>query len=367
MIRTLSLNMTAAKCVVFITIIAAVLILPASAMAKTAMIETPLGNIEIELLEEDAPNTVANFLEYIENDKYVNSFIHRSARYPDNSPFVIQGGGFTITGPNTAPGIVAFPPVANEFKISNTRGTVAMARLGGQPDSATSQWFINLADNSENLDNVDSGFTVFARVVGDGMQVADAISELPITVASSPFQELPTIDYTAPDPVLEENLVMTAISTSSSPPNPQPFVMNPGLNDAWYNPLTDGQGFFITVFPDKGLVSLAWFTYDTDLPAPDESANLGDPGHRWLTAIGPIVGDMAVMNIDIVTGGQFDSDTEVDHTTPVGSEGTITLSFENCSSGLVEYDITSINQQGSVPIERVVDDNVMLCETLTGE
>jgi len=59
------------------------------------------------------------------------------------------------------------------------------------------------------------------------------------------------------------------------------------LNDAWYNPETDGQGFFITVFPDLGFLSLAWFTYDTELPAEDAEANLGDAGHRWITALGP--------------------------------------------------------------------------------
>ncbi len=361
MLRTLSLNMTVTKCLLFITIIAAVLILPASAMARTAMIATPLGNIEIELLEEDAPNTVANFLEYIENDKYVNSFIHRSV-----SGFVIQGGGFIITGPNTTPGIVAFPPVANEFKISNTRGTIAMARRGGQPDSATSQWFINLADNSQNLDSVDGGFTVFARVVGDGMQVADAISELPITAGNPPFQERPTINFTPGDPVLEENLVTTAIS--SEPPLVEaPFVMNPGLNDAWYNPLTDGQGFFVTVFPDLGVVNLAWFTYDTQLPADDASANLGDAGHRWITALGTFDGNTAVLNIDIASGGLFDDPTTVQHTDPVGSAGTITLTFEDCASGFIEYDIPSIGQQGSIVVQRIANDNIALCEALSGE
>jgi cyclophilin family peptidyl-prolyl cis-trans isomerase len=334
------------------------MITPVTALATNVLIKTPLGDIEIELLEEDAPNTVANFLRYVDNNSYNNSFFHRSV-----PGFVIQGGGFTYLNGN-APGIVAFPPVANEFNISNTRGTVAMARRSGQPDSATSQWFINLADNSDNLDNVDGGFTVFAKVVGNGMQVADAIAALDITVANPPFEELPTINYTVGNPVLESNLVMTEISRVS---DPGAFVMNAGLNDAWYNPVTDGQGFFVTVFPDLGVVSLAWFTYDTDLPTQDESANLGDPGHRWLTALGNINGDTAVLNIDIATGGLFDTATVVEHTDPVGSDGTITLSFEDCNTGLVEYDIPSINQQGSVPIQRVDTDNVEVCEALRGE
>ena len=56
--------------------------------------------------------------------------------------------------------------------------------------------------------------------------------------------------------------------------------INAGLNDAWFNPDTDGQGFFIGVFPDLGVASLAWFTYDTELPDEGASANLGDAGHR---------------------------------------------------------------------------------------
>jgi cyclophilin family peptidyl-prolyl cis-trans isomerase len=335
------------------------------AMADTVLIETPLGDIEIELLTEDAPNTVANFLRYIESGKYTKSFLHRSV-----PGFVLQGGGFTFDGINSN-FIFTFEPIENEFKVSNTRGTVAMAKIAGSPDSATSQWFINLTDNSESLDNSNGGYTVFARVIGNGMQVADAVGQLAIM----PFPkhpELPVIDYTIDDFnndkfVTEANLVMTNVSKKDVTTEPENFVMNPGLNDAWFNPITEGQGFFITVFPNLNFVSLAWFTYDTDLPAEDETANLGSPGHRWLTAIGPIEGDTAVLNIDIATGGLFDTATEVEHTDPPGSEGTITLTFSDCNSGLVEYDIPSIDRQGSVPIERVAGDNITLCETLAGE
>jgi len=145
------------------------------------------------------------------------------------------------------------------------------------------------------------------------------------------------------------------------------FQINAGLNDAWYNPTTDGQGFFITVFPDRGTVSLAWFTYDTALPAEGAQANLGDPGHRWITAIGPITGNQAVMSIDITSAGLFDTASAVEHTDPEGADGTITLTFENCNSAIVEYDITSIARQGSVPIQRVANDNILLCETLNAE
>lgn len=342
-------------------IIAGLIALPLSASAKNVIIVTPLGEIELELLEADAPNTVANFLRYIENDRYEKTFIHRSV-----PGFVIQGGGYRFIN-GGAPGVELYESIDNEFKVSNTRGTVAMAKRGGDPDSANSQWFINLDDNT-SLDSNNGGFTVFARVVGNGMDVADAIAALPRVNAQGPFTEMPVIDYSSGDPILEENLVMTAVSVKDDNTGQPPvFAMNAGLNDAWFNPNTDGQGFFITVFPDLNAVNLAWFTYDTELPAQDAVSNLGDAGHRWLTAIGPIDGNTAVLNINMPSGGLFDTATEVQHTDPPGSDGTITLTFTDCSSGLVEYDIPSINQTGSVPIQRIAGDNIALCETLSQE
>jgi len=136
--------------------------------------------------------------------------------------------------------------------------------------------------------------------------------------------------------------------------------MNAGLNDAWFNPATDGQGFFITVFPDLGLVSLAWFTYDTEPPAMGATANLGDPGHRWLTALGSINGNQSEMTIDITSGGIFDTATTITQV----QDGTIILTFEDCNAATVEYNIPSINQSGIVPIQRVASDNIALCEAL---
>jgi len=330
------------------------LLLPTSALATNVMIATPLGNIEIELLEDDAPNTVANFLEYVDSGRYEQTFMHRS-----DPGFIIQGGGFAFDADlGTAPGIPTLPAIVNEFKVSNTRGTLAMAKSGGNPDSATSQWFINLADNSANLDGQNGGFTVFAKVVGDGMQVADAIADLQIINAGGAFAELPVINFTG-GTLVESNLVMTDISRTDGPVI-EPFVMNAGLNDAWFNPLTNGQGFFVTIFPDRQDVFLSWFTFDTELPAEDAPANLGDAGHRWLTAFGSIDGNRSEMTVSITSGGLFDSNAE----TSGVEDGTIILTFEDCATGMVEYDIPSINSQGSVPIQRIALDNQALCEAL---
>lgn len=164
--------------------------------------ETSLGDFEVELFNDDAPLTVANFLNYVEDDDYVDSIFHRSV-----NDFVVQGGGFTWPGFEDVP---TDPPVQNEYWTENVRGTISMAKLGGDPDSATSQWFFNLVDNP-SLDTQNGGFTVFGQVLGDGMDVIDAIAAVPIYDKSdlgTAFGELPLIDYTPDDAVLRENLVI---------------------------------------------------------------------------------------------------------------------------------------------------------------
>lgn len=139
--------------------------------------------------------------------------------------------------------------------------------------------------------------------------------------------------------------------------------INAGLNDAWYNPATDGQGFLITVFPDIQEMFVAWFTYDTERPPEDVTAMLGEPGHRWLTAQGPYEGDTANLTIFVTEGGVFDS-AEPATSTDLEGDGILTLEFADCSEGLVSYEITSLGISGEIPIERIAPDNISLCEFL---
>jgi len=107
---------------------------------------------------------VQNFLRYVQSGRYANEFSHRLV-----PGFVLQGGGFTLTT-NLISAIPTNPPITNEFgvgqKFSNIRGTIAMAKLGGDTNSATSQWFFNLVDNTF-LDAPDTNnfFVVFGHVV----------------------------------------------------------------------------------------------------------------------------------------------------------------------------------------------------------
>lgn len=189
------------------------LLYPAISTATVVRLETSLGVIDIQLHDTEAPLTVENFLSYVESDAYNQSFIHRSV--PD---FVVQGGGYvwdTIT--NAPKAIATLPPVVNEFSASrsNLRGTVAMAKLGGDPNSATSQWFFNLVDNSANLDVQNGGFTVFGQVIGEGMLVVDAIAALPLVNAGGAFTQLPLATQLTGSILQAANLIIITRASSN--------------------------------------------------------------------------------------------------------------------------------------------------------
>jgi hypothetical protein len=141
------------------------------------------------------------------------------------------------------------------------------------------------------------------------------------------------------------------------------FQINAGMNDAWFNPATNGQGMLIAVFPVIKQMFLAWFTYDTERPPGDVTALLGEPGHRWLTAQGPYDGNTANLTVFVTRGGVFDA-AEPAASTDMAGDGTLTVEFADCSEGLVKYEITSLGISGEIPIQRITPDNVPLCEAL---
>ena len=159
---------------------AAALGFAASAPAANPQVEldTTAGKIRIELFADAAPKTVANFLEYVKAKHYDGTQFHRII-----DGFMIQGGGFT-TEFRQKP---TRPPVVNEAELSskagilNTPGTIAMARTS-DPNSATSQFFINVNDNkSLNFRSPDAagiGYTAFGKVVS-GMDVVNKIAKSP--------------------------------------------------------------------------------------------------------------------------------------------------------------------------------------------
>jgi cyclophilin family peptidyl-prolyl cis-trans isomerase len=169
-----------------------------------ARITTNVGTFDMELYPEIAPETVENFLTYAGFGDYDGTIIHRSV-----PGFVIQGGGYTPNGQH----IQTDPPVVNEFGLSNVTNTVAMAKVGGNPNSATSEWFVNLANNGPNLDNQNGGFTVFGRVLTPDAEpqsvnsVVAAIAALPRAGTGTTFPDQPVLDTTTRNPVILQSIL----------------------------------------------------------------------------------------------------------------------------------------------------------------
>jgi cyclophilin family peptidyl-prolyl cis-trans isomerase len=146
----------------------------AGAANPMVIIKTSKGDITIELAPEKAPLTVQNFLAYVDAKFYDGTIFHRVIK-----GFMIQGGGLTPDFKEKP----EKPAVKNEAGngLKNLRGTIAMARTD-QPHTATSQWFINHADNA-SLDHKDNsvdgfGYCVFGKVIA-GLDVVDAIAQVP--------------------------------------------------------------------------------------------------------------------------------------------------------------------------------------------
>jgi peptidyl-prolyl cis-trans isomerase A (cyclophilin A) len=230
--------------------IASVLILtslaPVTSQATIVEIQTSLGSFEVNLYDNGTPATVTNFLDYVNNGAYTNAVVHRSV-----PGFVIQGGGFFYDASGTVVDIPANPAVANEPEYSNLRGKISMAKIGGNPNSATNQWFINLVDNSAALDPQNGGFSVFGEVVGNGMDVVDAIAALPIYAFAAPFGELPLQNYNDTDyansvvPDDTQLLIISAVVVtdttvdSAAGINPTPNTLIDAVNDP---PVINGGG-----------------------------------------------------------------------------------------------------------------------------
>ena len=155
-----------------------------AAPAPHVVLDTSLGQIEIELNQDKAPISTKNFLTYANENFYTNTIFHRVI-----PGFMVQGGGFTAQMMQKQ----THDPIKNEADngLHNVRGTIAMARTS-DVNSATSQFFINVKDN-DFLDQGD-GYAVFGKVV-KGMDVVDIIVNSPTTVRGG-MKDVPA------DPVL---------------------------------------------------------------------------------------------------------------------------------------------------------------------
>jgi cyclophilin family peptidyl-prolyl cis-trans isomerase len=148
------------------------------------VMDTSMGTIKMELFQDKAPITVKNFLQYVDDKHYDGTLYHRVIK-----DFMIQGGGMNLQN-DLKP---TRPPIKNESTngLSNARGTIAMARTP-QPDSATSQFFINVVDNTK-LDKANAqdkvGYCVFGKVI-EGMDVADKIRAVQTGAKDAPVNQV---------------------------------------------------------------------------------------------------------------------------------------------------------------------------------
>lgn len=164
------------------------------------------GTVNIQMAPASAPNTVTNFLNYVNAGTYTNTVVHRSIVGTPPAGFsIIQGGEFQWPAFGT---VATNAPINMEFSLANTRGTIAMARTSAL-NSATSGWFFNVIDNT-GVFNSGNQYAAFGTVIGSGMTVVDAVNALPTYDATSlnaAFTNYPLSGYTNPPGYVNANSV----------------------------------------------------------------------------------------------------------------------------------------------------------------
>ena len=199
-------------------------------LTEVVCMDTHFGEFCLRLFPDVAPQTVQNFLNYVNGGDFDNTFFHRHALHGTGSAmpgasFVLQGGGYFFSPEEGPVEIPKDGTVINEFNRSNVRGTIAMAKLGNDPNSATSEWFINMSDNSANLDHQNGGFTVFGEVVLDGMRIVDRIARASATVDLSAqyggaFGQVPLVNLDSTRSADDFALIKRAYVTKRDLENP---------------------------------------------------------------------------------------------------------------------------------------------------
>ena len=257
------------------------------------------GAFDVAMFGYHTPLTVANFDGYVGRGDYVNTFMHRSISVAGSGLGVVQGGGFTYSDANGGGYVTTAASVTNEPGLSNVTGTIALAKQGGDPNSGTSQWFFNTADNSTALDTPanNGGFAVFGEVLYDGMDIVGldngtgGIANLPVWDASSmhgAFTDLPlSEDYVETNPLTEDDFVRLSSITQVT-----------------------GQTFQVVGNTNPGLVTpgVAGSTLSLDIAggasgSVEVTIRTTDGGGQWFDS---------VLKLDLFLPGDFDGDGDVD-------------------------------------------------------
>jgi len=287
---------------------------------------------------------------------------------PNGLTFDPEGNLYTINFNNG--GIYKIDPQGQIALLATTPRSIFRPSGGnGHIVYGNGRMYLTSNANSQIFEmTLDGQLSVLAGSGALGNQdgsAEQATFSLPNGIAISPdgrYLYVNSAQYTSPGPLNGNTFELNPSLVRVIDLGPS-FTINAGLNDAWFNLATNGQGFLITVFPDLKQMFLAWFTYDTERPPEDVIAQLGEPGHRWLTAQGPYEGDTASLTVFVTKGGVFDAADPIASTDPAG-DGTMTIEFADCTEGLVRYEITSLGISGEIPIQRITPGNVPLCEAL---
>jgi cyclophilin family peptidyl-prolyl cis-trans isomerase len=258
-------------------------------------------------------------------------------------------------------------PIVNEAAVSNTQGTISMARTSA-PNSATSQWFFNLANNSVlDANSSNAGYAVFGQVIRgmDVLYVMESLLRINFfdSTPRGPFGEFPLYRYdegTNPqqsNPVLDRNVVEIYRAYVLA----ETFNINAGLSGAWFNPDTVGQGIYFEVLPSVDTLIMAWFTHDTELPGDAVPSTIGAAGNRWITASGNYQGDQFIGKIYVTTGGLFNDPTAVTFI----EVGEVIITFSSCGEAVMSFVLEDSEISDSINIQRISGANIALCEQLS--
>ena len=185
------------RCKFWLAVVSTLLLFcPSSGWSQSQLVrfDSNLGKFDIELFD-NTPLTSANFLAYVDAGDYDNLYVHRLV-----TGFVVQSGGFTLDG-NILGIANQLPTVQNEPFNSNLRGTISLAKMAGDPNSGSNNFFFNLSDENagppSNLDTTNGGFTAFGRVIGDGMDVVDQTAALTAFDVSTELNDIYQVNFGA--------------------------------------------------------------------------------------------------------------------------------------------------------------------------
>ena len=376
---------------------------------------TTVADVDMQLYDEDTPLTVSNFLGYVNRGDYDSSFFHRSI-----SSFIVQGGGYTyepkidfdarqlavsgatrlaVTGdPLTGElglksigetylvdadgddiedldSTTGLPltrvndslqevpvdsttlPVLNEPGISNLRGTLAMAKFAGDPNSATKEWYVNIADNSANLDAQNGGFAVFGHIIGSGMDYFDDVNILtshPSTYQiNSAFSDLPIVNadgsaYTSDGLILDENLAK--INSASE-------ILHIDMSNADFGGVAVGleeQRSIVITNKWSNAITIGKFEDQDTLSAPYSVISDNCSG----AVIQPAATCDVVLGLNLPALGIFHDTADFSFVTPNISNVKIELSGFSAASG------PAINVEQLVDFGDVVQDSNVLSQSL---